>query len=120
MQTALRGTNPGTYQGPSTRPPNDWIYPAGESWPFTQPVFPEAVARVDAIRSEAMACGWSEARLYQNRGRVRYPCGKDYGLVCYVDEDREIGEVDERFIEVIHGAKTSRPSTLRLYNPDVL
>jgi hypothetical protein len=77
------------------------------------------VAKVDAIRDEAMACGWSEARLYQNQGRFRFPCGQDYGLVCFVDEDREIGAVTKQSIEIIHGANTPRPSTLRFHNPDV-
>ena len=79
----------------------------------------QAVAKVDAIREEAMAKGWSEARLYQNQGRFRFPCGEDYGLVCFVDGDQEIGEVTERSIEIIHGPKSGRPSTLRFYNPDV-
>jgi hypothetical protein len=79
----------------------------------------QAVAKVDAIREEAMAKGWSEARLYQNQGRFRFPCGEDYGLVCFVDGDQEIGEVTERFIEIVHGPKSGRPSTLRFYNPDV-
>ncbi len=29
------------------------------------------------------------------------------------------GEVTERSIEIIHGPKSGRPSTLRFYNPDV-
>jgi len=45
-----------------------------------------------------MAKGWSEVRLYQNQGRFRFPCGEDYGLVCFVDGDQEIGEATERFI----------------------
>ena len=35
------------------------------------------------------------------------------------DGDQEIGEVTERSIEIIHGPKSGRPSTLRFYNPDV-
>jgi len=119
LQKAVRGMNPRTYQVPAIHQKKDWIYPAEEAWKCKQPVTSRAVAKVDAIRDEAMARGWSEARLYQNQGRFRFPCGQDYGLVCFVDEDREIGAVTRQFIEIIHGANTPRPSTLRFHNPDV-
>lgn len=120
LQKAVHCLNPKTYDAPPAKQQKkDWIYPAGEAWKCKQPVTSRAVAKVDAIRDEAMACGWSEARLYQNQGRFRFPCGQDYGLVCFVDEDREIGAVTRQFIEIIHGANTPRPSTLRFHNPDV-
>lgn len=119
LQTAISNLNPKTYDSPAKHKKKDWTYPAQEAWKCKQPVTSRAVAKVDAVRDEAMACGWSEARLYQNQGRFRFPCGQDYGLVCFVDEDREIGAVTKRFIEIIHGANTSRPSTLRFHNPDV-
>jgi len=119
LQEAIRGMNPRTYQVPAIHQEKDWIYPAEEAWKCKQPVTSRAVAKVDAIRDEAMACGWSEARLYQNQGRFRFPCGQDYGLVCFVDEDREIGAVTKQSIEIIHGANTPRPCTLRFHNPDV-
>jgi hypothetical protein len=112
--------HPGTCQVPAAEHREEgWLFPAGEAWKCRQPVTARAVAKVDAIRQEAEACGWSEARLYQNQGRYGFPCGQDYGLVCFVDGDREIGAVTERFIEIVHGAKTPRPGTLRFYNPDV-
>ena len=66
-----------------------------------------------------MSKKWSEARLYQNQGRYRFPCGQDYGLVCFVGDDRKIGAVTEKNIEIIHSPDTPRPSTLRFHNPDV-
>ena len=129
LQQTSRQFNPQDYQAPrlihkepekpSEPPKNNWIYPAEEAWKCQQPVTSRAVAKVDAIRDKAMACGWSEARLYQNQGRFRFPCGQDYGLVCFVDDTQEIGAVTKRFIEIIHGANTPRPSTLRFHNPDV-
>ena len=119
LQKAVRSLNPKTYKAPAKHQKKDWIYPAEEAWKCQQPVTSRAVAKVDAIRDKAMACGWSEARLYQNQGRFRFPCGQDYGLVCFVDDTQEIGAVTKRFIEIIHGANTPRPSTLRFHNPDV-
>lgn len=129
LQEILRSFSPKNYRPPALRPElrekpvkvprKDWIYPGNQAWKCKQPVTSQAVAKVDAIREEAMAKGWSETRLYQNQGRFRFPCGEDYGLVCFVDGDQEIGEVTERFIEIVHGPKSGRPSTLRFYNPDV-
>ena len=129
LQELLQSFSPKNYRPPALRPEpqekpveaprKDWIYPGNQAWKCKQPVTSQAVAKVDAIREEAMAKGWSEARLYQNQGRFRFPCGEDYGLVCFVDGDQEIGEVTERSIEIIHGPKSGRPSTLRFYNPDV-
>ena len=103
--------SPKNYQPPALRPePQEkpvpkfpertGFDPGNQAWKCKQPVTSQAVAKVDAIREEAMAKGWSEARLYQNQGRFRFPCGEDYGLVCFVDGDQEIGEVTERSIEI--------------------
>ena len=129
LQEALQSFSPKNYRPPQNQPAvqlkpaeshdKSWLYPQGMQGRHRQPVTSQAVAKVDAIREEAMAKGWSEARLYQNQGRFRFPCGEDYGLVCFVDGDQEIGEVTERSIEIIHGPKSGRPSTLRFYNPDV-
>ena len=78
----------------------------------------EAVAKVDAIRDEAMAKGWSEARLYQNQGRFRFPSGEDYGLVCFVEGSQRIGEMTARYIEIISETAV-RENHLRFFNPDV-
>ena len=76
-------------------------YPTEGDWKFTRHVPPEAVAKVDVIRDRALACGWTEARLYQNRGNLRYPCGDEWGLVCALDDGETIGEVTRRYIEIV-------------------
>ena len=64
---------------PLATPP--YLFPKNGDWRFTQRVGASAVPKVDAIRDQALSLGWSEARLYQNRGRFRFPYGQDYGLV---------------------------------------
>jgi hypothetical protein len=98
-------------------PDSQFLYPKNGEWQFTQQVSPEAVAKVDAIRDAAISLGWSEARLYQNRGCLRFPYGQDYGLVCFLDGDVHIGEVTRQSIEIV--GTTSQHNRLRFYNPDV-
>ncbi len=128
LQAAIRDFDPKCYTPPIT--PNaepaapvepavkDWLYPAGQAWKCRQKVTSQAVAKVDAIREEAMAKGWPEARLYQNQGRFRFPCGDDYGLVCFVEGSRRIGEITARYIEII-SETANRENRLRFFNPDV-
>jgi hypothetical protein len=94
-----------------------FLYPKDGEWQFTQEVSSQAIAKVDAIRDQALSIGWSEARLYQNRGCLRFPYGQDYGLVCFVDGDVRIGEVTRQSIEIV--GTTSQANRLRFYNPDV-
>jgi len=137
LRSAVRALNPRTYSPPelgtygqdtrhlsertvSDKPPPSvpqYLFPKDGDWRFTQRVPPSAVAQVDAIRDQALSLGWSEARLYQNRGRFRFPCGQDYGLVCFVDEKERIGEVTRRNIEII--GPPPRENRLRFHNPDV-
>ena len=104
---------------PEERLPPDsrFLYPKNGEWQFTQEVSSQAIAKVDAIRDAAISLGWSEARLYQNRGSLRFPYGQDYGLVCFVDGDVRIGEVTQQSIEIV--GTTSQHNRLRFYNPDV-
>ena len=129
LQQAFCQLSPQDYQAPrlipkepekpSEPPKNNWTYPENEAWNCIQQVSAEALAKVDAIKEEAMSKKWSEARLYQNQGRFKFPCGQDYGLVCFVGDDQKIGAVTEQYIEIIHCPDTPRPSTLRFHNPDV-
>jgi len=91
------------------------LYPADGDWKFTRPVPHEVVAQVDVIRDKALALGWSEARLYQNRGNIKYPCGQDWGLVCILDSGQTIGEVAREYIEIF----TSSGVRQRFINFDV-
>jgi len=94
-----------------------YLFPKDGNQPFTAKVSSSAVAEVDAIREQALALGWSERRLYQNRGQLRFPCGEDYGLVCFIGEEQRIGEVTRQYIEII--SPPPRENRLRFYNPDV-
>ena len=58
------------------------------------------MAKVDGIREEALALGWTMAQLYQNRGSVMFQCGQDYGLVCFLKDDSELGRVTRDFVEI--------------------
>ena len=118
---AMNSLDPTRYAPPMVKepvessPPPPHVYPTDGDWPFTEPVSVEAVAKVDAIRDRALALGWSEAQLYQNRARYSFPCGQDYGLVCFVRPDDQIGEVTCQFFEII----SPRGSRLRFHNPNV-
>lgn len=97
-------------------PTRPHLFPNGD-WPFTRPVSDAAVAVVEAIWDAAHTLGWSDARLWQNRGRFPFPHGQDFGLVCFVDANRRISDVTGGYIEI----QCPPPSgtCLRFYNPDV-
>jgi hypothetical protein len=99
-------------QLPAPRPA-EHLYPSAGDWRFTHPVAREAVTKVDAVRDQALALGWSEASLYQNRGHLRFPVGGDYGLVCFLHGGRELGQVTRDHIEII----APSGSRLRYRNP---
>ena len=105
----------GPAQCEASAPP--YIFPKNGDWPSHHPVPPSAVAKVDAIRDRAISLGWSEARLYRNRGRFRFPLGEDYGLVCFLEENQRIGEVTRRYIEIV--GPPPRDNVLRFHNSDV-
>lgn len=125
---AVRSIDPRAYRPPTVKDaeeadssdvveaaPPVHFYPAHGDWRFTEPVSPEAVAKVDAVREQALAAGWSEAQLYQNRGRFSFPCGQDYGLVCFLHGDDRVGDITRQSIEIIN----ARGTRLRFYNPNV-
>jgi hypothetical protein len=68
---------------------------------FNQAVTEHALAEVDRIRDEALAKGWTMDELYQTRGRFAFPCGRDYGIVCFIANDQRLGKVTEESIELI-------------------
>ena len=98
-----------------TVPPH--LFPEDGDWKFTQPVRSSIVPKVDAVRDQARSLGWSEAQLYQNRGRFRFPCGQDYGLVCFLEGDKRIGKVTRQSIEII--GPPPHENWLYFYNADV-
>ncbi len=94
-----------------------YLCPEDGDWRFTQRVRSSAVPKVDAIRDQALALGWSEAGLYQNRGRFRFPCGEDYGLVCFLDENKRVGKVTRQSIEIV--GPPPQEYRLRFFNSEV-
>ena len=94
---------------------DDNQYQVFGKYPITYPVLPEAMAKVDVIRNKALGLGWTESGLYQTQGRFRFPCGQDYGLVCYLEKDESIGEVTREYIEIISPSGVRH----RFYNHDV-
>ncbi len=93
-----------------------YLFPKDGDYGFVEKVLPSAVAKVDAIRNQALALDWRERRLYQNRGQLRFPYGEDYGLVCFIGEAHRIAEVTKQYIEII--SPPPRENRLRFYNPD--
>lgn len=125
LRVAIRRFDPAGYRPPgktppvrrpSAPPPPSYLYPMDGAWRFHEAVAPSAIAKVDAIRDEALSLGWSLPRLYQNRGRLGFPLGEDYGLVCFVGDDECLGEVTRPFIEIRGIAPGAHQ--LKFYNPD--
>jgi hypothetical protein len=48
-----------------------------------------------------LALGWTEAQLYQTRGRFAFPCGGDYGVVCLISRDQRLGKLTDKTIEIV-------------------
>lgn len=99
----------------SPAPPSGRAFPAAGTFAFTEPVTAAAVAKVDAIRAEALALGWSEDALYRNRGNLRFPYGQEYGLVCHVADDVAIVAVSREAITLAR----PRGNPLRFPNPGI-
>ena len=91
-----------------------YLYPKDGEWRFTEKVPQSAIDKVDAIRDQAISLGWSEARLYQNRGRFRFL--RRGSVSSFLDANERIGQVT-RYIEII--GPPPRENRLRFHNPDV-
>ena len=96
-----------------------WRYGADDNWRHWWPVSKQALAKVDAIRDQALALGWTEAQLYQNRSWYHFSFSSDYGLVTYVDLDRVIGAVTPQAIEIIEEPCKFPPGWQSIYYKDV-
>ena len=119
LKTACEDCSLNRYQPPQDFQEEGWLYPKNETLSFCADVDSNSVAKVDAIRTQAMALGWTEAQLYQNQGRHRFPCGEDYGLVCFVGGDRQVVGVTDSYIEIAHNIGTPRERILKFRNSKV-
>ncbi len=75
----------------------------------------DSVALVDEIRERAIALGWTQDSLYRVDGSMRFPLGREYGLVSYLKPGDRIGEVTPHSIEIILPNNVRQ----RFYNPNV-
>jgi len=85
--------------------------------PFVQPVTAESLAAVHAIHEKAIDLGWTDEGLLRNRGRFRFPCGEDYGLVCFLGSEDRIGEVTREAIEIV--GRDGRSGKRNFYNREI-
>lgn len=97
------------------RTPAAFAFPATGDASFVEPVAADAVAKVNAVRDHALALDWTDDGLYRNRGRLRFPYGQDYGLVCFLGGDAEIGDISRDAVTI----RRPRGSAMRFPNPDV-
>ena len=118
LQATIRSFDAAGYTPPVNCQPEPYLFPKTGDWKSTEPDALASIRKVDAIREAAQAKGWSDERLYQNRGRFSFPLGQDYGLVCFVGPDDELGEITETHIEIIHDC-AGRKNSLRFANSDV-
>lgn len=95
----------------------EYLFPDNGDWSHSARIMADARDKVDAIRDEALKLGWTEAGLYQNRGRYPFPYGQDYGLICFLSGGRAIGEVTAQSIEIIGNQQKGERN--RFYNPHV-
>lgn len=116
LKKACADFDPNRYLPPQSLPEEAWIYPNDDALQHHASVEFRAVVKVDAIRKKAMKLGWTEAQLYQNQGCLRFPCGEDYGLVCFVGGDREIGRISESTIEILHNPGRQNEKVLHFHN----
>jgi len=69
-------------------------------WRFEEHPSFDDFLKVNDIRECAHALGWTDADLFQTCGRFKFPCGQDYGLVCFL-RGRTIGEITAERIALL-------------------
>lgn len=126
LRQALKEIKHTQYRPPITTVPEEahitpepeWKYPPHGEYKAFESVTLQAVRQVESIKDKALAHGWSMAGLFQNRGNFTFPIGQDWGLVCFLQDDRQIAGITENFIEIIHAERNGRTNTLKFQNPD--
>ena len=73
-----------------------WKFPTDSKMAFSETITDGALREVEAIKEQALSLGWTEAQLFQNQGRLKFPSGADYGLICFLKGGRRITRVTER------------------------
>jgi len=67
-------------------------FPIPGDWRFEMSPSFEDYLKVNDIRERAHAFGWTDADLFQTCSRFKFPCGQEYGLVCFL-RGRAIGDI---------------------------
>ncbi len=67
-------------------------YPLPGDWRFEESPSFDDFLKVNDIRERAHALGWTDADLFQTSGQFKFPCGQDYGLVCFL-RGRRVGDI---------------------------
>jgi len=114
---AYRSRMDGVPASPREQKYDGHLFPVESNLPFIEHVCDDAISKVDAIKEQATKLGWTQAGLYQNRGRYPFPYGQDYGLICFLSGDRSIGEVTARYIEIV--AEGGNGGSYRFQNPHI-
>ena len=76
-------------------------FPVPGTWRFEEEPSLDDFLKVNDIRERAHELGWMDADLFQTCGRFQFPCGQDYGLVCFL-RGRTIGEITAETIALHH------------------
>ena len=121
LRSAMESLDVNRYRAPSDKSLSDCEasvhrFPDQGSWTCSHPVAPKVIGLVDTIAQEAFALGWTKRGLYQNRSNLKFPYGKDWGLVCFLREGDKIGAISSSAIEIVGPAPGANP--LKYYNPD--
>ena len=74
-------------------------------------VFTYAEICVQKVQKEALAKNWTKKDLWQREGWY-----DQQGLVCFIDEDTQIGEITEKYIELNKKLPSGEIITTRFYN----
>ena len=75
-------------------------FPVPGAWRFEEEPSLDDFLKVNDMREQAHALGWTDADLFQTSGRFRFPCGQDYGLVCFL-RGCTIGEITAETIALL-------------------
>lgn len=69
----------------------------------------------DQLISNAISLSWTIEQLTGTTGRLRFPIGDGYGLICFIDNNDKIMEVTERYITIVN----RNNNKLRFYNKNI-
>lgn len=69
----------------------------------------------DEIINRAMSLSWDLIQLTGVTGKLRFPIGDGYGLICFIDNGDKITEVTKKYITIVN----RNGNELRFYNKNI-